>query len=250
MNYDLGKFQMRLRGNYSTTTNYDFLDVVYYNGGSYCSKADGTKGKVPTNTTYWQQIAAQGQTTLTPEQKAEIVAALVEEHGIVIDPDYNQFTTEEKQKLEDLSNPNNATLTIQTNGRTVGTFTSNSAQDKIVNINVPTDYIPTSVVQTITEADIVIEKMQFGMVYIFTSPVSVAILSYEDEMEGVADYFGKYTDIPTYFYIRPQRALALEIPEQSLIVKNTPLTLDADVWYRVVCRAGIWEVDLLTTTEE
>lgn len=247
MNYDLGKFQMRLRGNYSTSTTYDFLDVVYYDGGSYCSKADGTKGKVPTNTTYWQQIAAAGQSTLTPAQKAEIVAALIEQQGIVIDPNYNQFTTEEKEKLTGLSTPNDTTLTIQVNKRTVGTFSANSKTDKTVNIPVPEDYISTSTVEILTEERNTIERMKQGVVYVVPSASLVAVQAYEDEMANIEDYFTKQNDTPTYFYIFAKEPFTLQLPSQSLMLKGTSLNLDAGNWYRVICRANVWEIQQLAT---
>lgn len=247
MNYDLGKFQMRLRGSYSPSTTYDFLDVVYYNGGSYCSKADGTKGKVPTNTTYWQQIAAAGQSTLTPAQKAEIVAALIEQQGIVIDPDYNQFTAEEKQKLAGLSTPNDTTLTIQVNNRTVGTFTANSSTNKTVNIPVPTDYIKASEAEALTESDVAIEQLKFGVVYVLTEPSSVSIYGYEEDAKDISEYFSRCNDTPTYLYIKPKEQLTLRLPDNSLLVRGCTLTLDAGEWYRVICRAAVWNIEPLAT---
>lgn len=247
MTYDLGQFQMRLKGDYNASTTYQFLDVVYYNGGSYCCKSNGTTGRIPTNTTYWQQIAAAGQTTLTPAQKAEIVAALVEQQGIVIDPDYNQFSTEEKQKLADLNDPNNATLTLQVNHRTVGTFTSDSSTDTTVNIPVPTDYIKSSAVTVITEGEADIAALKFGAVYVLTAPTSVKITAFSDELEAVSDYFTTCNDSPTYLYICPQQSLTMTLPPNSLIVRGVNLTLNANVWYRVVCRAAVWEVQMLET---
>ena len=137
MTYDLGRFQPRIMGAYSSGTNYEKLDVVYYNGGSYICKSDSVTGKVPTNTTYWQQLAAPGVATMTEQQKQEIIASLVAQ-GVIIDTNYNTFSTAEKEKLAGLGTPNNGTLTIKRNGVTVGTFGADQQGNATIDIPVPT----------------------------------------------------------------------------------------------------------------
>lgn len=48
------------RGTYSSSTYYNPYDFVYYNGSSYINIL-GCSGVVPTNATYWNLMAAQGQ---------------------------------------------------------------------------------------------------------------------------------------------------------------------------------------------
>ena len=49
----------RWKGAYSATYTYGTNDVAYYNGSSYVA-VDGTQGNIPTNTTYWEKMAAAG----------------------------------------------------------------------------------------------------------------------------------------------------------------------------------------------
>ena len=57
----LGKVQMTPKGEYSTETAYDFLDVVSYEGGSYLAKKPSQNIPV-TNETYWLCLAERGTT--------------------------------------------------------------------------------------------------------------------------------------------------------------------------------------------
>ena len=49
----------RWKGAYSTTYTYGVNDVAYYNGSSYVC-IQGTLDNIPTNTTYWDKLAAAG----------------------------------------------------------------------------------------------------------------------------------------------------------------------------------------------
>ena len=49
----------RWKGAYSNTYTYGQYDVAYYNGSSYVCVL-GTVGNIPTNTTYWEKMAAAG----------------------------------------------------------------------------------------------------------------------------------------------------------------------------------------------
>ena len=49
----------RWKGAYSNTYTYGQNDVAYYNGSSYVCVL-GTVGNIPTNTTYWEKMAAAG----------------------------------------------------------------------------------------------------------------------------------------------------------------------------------------------
>jgi len=49
----------RWKGAYSATYTYGVNDVAYYNGSSYVC-IQGTLNNIPTNTTYWDKIAAAG----------------------------------------------------------------------------------------------------------------------------------------------------------------------------------------------
>ncbi len=136
MTYTIGKIALTPKGTYSSSTTYQPLDFVLYNGSSYVCKSANTRAKTPTNTTYWQLLAQAGQAVLTPQQEAEIIQALVD-GGVIIDPNYNTYTTAEKNKLAGLSNPNNGTLAINYDGRQIGTFTANQSTNSTINVPTP-----------------------------------------------------------------------------------------------------------------
>ena len=58
---DIGKVAITPRKDYKNKQNYEWLDVVTYDGASYmCIAEDGCTGIVPTNTEYWQLLAKCG----------------------------------------------------------------------------------------------------------------------------------------------------------------------------------------------
>ncbi len=144
MIYDLGKFILTPRGTYSASTIYYTLDIVLFNGSSYVCKVDGTQNVTPTNAIYWQLLALSATPTMTEEQKQEIIQTLLAQ-GVVIDSNYNTFTTAEKQKLAGLSAPQNGTLAINYNNSRLGTFTANQSGNTTVNIPSPADGVITLV---------------------------------------------------------------------------------------------------------
>ena len=56
----LGTVAIKHCGEYDATMHYEKLNVVTYNGSSYCAK-DNTVGNLPTNTTYWDLMAEKGE---------------------------------------------------------------------------------------------------------------------------------------------------------------------------------------------
>lgn len=57
----LGIVGMKHCGAYDSATSYEKLNVVTYQGSSYCAKGN-TVGNLPTNTTYWDLLAQKGAT--------------------------------------------------------------------------------------------------------------------------------------------------------------------------------------------
>lgn len=55
----LGIVGIKNRGEYNAATNYEKLNVVTYQGSSYCAKGN-TIGNLPTNTNYWYLLAQKG----------------------------------------------------------------------------------------------------------------------------------------------------------------------------------------------
>ena len=56
----LGRVSIVFKGEYNSTTNYEKLDIVSYNGSSYACLKDCV-GVIPTDTTYWQLVAQKGE---------------------------------------------------------------------------------------------------------------------------------------------------------------------------------------------
>lgn len=99
----LGVVGMKTRGEYNPETTYEKLNVVTYNGSSYCAKTD-TQGNLPTNTLYWDLIAEKGEKGDAPEK------------GV----DY--WTTSDKSEIEaDLSSDVTSEVTTQLGGLTSAT---------------------------------------------------------------------------------------------------------------------------------
>lgn len=51
---DLGKVGMVMKGDWDSSTAYEVLDAVSYDGGLYIAKQAVPANTLPTNTTYWQ----------------------------------------------------------------------------------------------------------------------------------------------------------------------------------------------------
>lgn len=151
MIYDLGRIALTPRGDYSPNNTYYALDFVYYNGSSYVCKSNGTNnqgitGVIPTNTNIWQILALKGEAGIISDQQINVVVQRVTDNimeaDVVVDPDYSSFKTNTKNALNNLSTPNNPTITLKRNGVAIGSFTLNQANGKEINIQVPTDFDP------------------------------------------------------------------------------------------------------------
>ena len=66
-----GRVRFVSRGTYNNSTQYYLFDLVDYNGSSYIAK-ENSLGNLPTNTQYWQLIAAKGDTYDDTELKNDI----------------------------------------------------------------------------------------------------------------------------------------------------------------------------------
>lgn len=221
MVYDLGKIIPRVKGNYSSSQQYEMLDIVYYQGSSYIAKsASKFSNKVPTNTTYWQILAAKGEMTtqLTPAQMLEIVTAVMNQ-GVVVDDGYAAFKSDTQQALNNLPEPNNGTLTIKRNNTTVGTFTANQSGNTDINLSVPTqlsqltDYSTFSTgilrrqeVNKSSDEDIGIEKIEPGMVYTFETDIKSLTIGALFPVDEVGGY------LPAHIFFTPSVDFKPSIP--------------------------------------
>ena len=64
---DAGRVGFIIRGDYSATETYDFLDVVYYNGSSYVAKKLTTGNTPQASDDYWQVMANANSTDISDE---------------------------------------------------------------------------------------------------------------------------------------------------------------------------------------
>ena len=61
---DLGKISITIEGAYSTTTNYERLSIVNFNGSSYVSKVDNNLNNPLTDVNFWEIIAEKGDSVV------------------------------------------------------------------------------------------------------------------------------------------------------------------------------------------
>lgn len=93
------------KGNYNSTTTYEYLNVVTYDGSSYiCIKEEGCTGITPTNETYWQLMAKKGE--FTEEDKEEFKQAVVQESKTEI----NEHTETKKTELDNYTTDKETSL--------------------------------------------------------------------------------------------------------------------------------------------
>lgn len=172
MTYDLGRICPKLRGAYSNSATYDFLDVVSLNGSSYICKADGTKNKVPTNTSYWMIFAQSGESAHITQADIENIVNQLLQENVVVDENYGTFKQDTQNAINGIGN---GTLTIKRNGVTVGTFSANQNTAKEINIAVPTKLSDLSDYNSVHTGNVEIreveendfEKVEPGTTYLF-----------------------------------------------------------------------------------
>lgn len=85
---NLGIVGIKNMGEYDANTSYEKLNVVTYQGSTYCSLRD-TRGNLPTDEDYWQLYAEKGEVGETGPQGPKPVKGV----------DY--WTNEDKQEIED-----------------------------------------------------------------------------------------------------------------------------------------------------
>lgn len=77
----LGRVSIILKGEYNSTTNYEKLDIVSYNGSSYACLKESV-GVLPTDTNYWQLVAEKGEQGIQGIQGVQGERGLQGEQGI------------------------------------------------------------------------------------------------------------------------------------------------------------------------
>lgn len=98
---NLGIVGIKNCGEYNSQTQYEKLNVVTYQGSSYCALRN-TNGNLPTDTNYWQLYAEKGEQGVQGEQGDKPVKGV----------DY--FTTSDKEEIEnDLSTTIHAEISEQ-----------------------------------------------------------------------------------------------------------------------------------------
>lgn len=116
----IGRILPIFKGNWSSSTTYSKLDIVYYNGSSYVAKTQNTN-QVPTNTFYWQIVAIAGSwSTFSDAEKASLIDYLAD----VVDSDTINVVGTELNLTQKLSNVDSAITNVQSR---VATNTNNIA---------------------------------------------------------------------------------------------------------------------------
>lgn len=88
---NIGRVLPIFKGTYNSSTTYNKLDVVLYNGSSYVANCT-TTAVVPTNTTNWTCIAkASCWENFTAEEKQELLDSLAEFKVVKGNKTFNDF---------------------------------------------------------------------------------------------------------------------------------------------------------------
>lgn len=143
MIFDLGKIYPAYKGEWTSNTQYEVLDIVYHNGSSYIAKQDNRYENPDNNPNFWGILALRGEISgaLTPQQMNDIVHTVTTQSGVVVDPSYihtdNNFTQEQVDTLNSLGN---GSLTVTVNGNTVAEIQTGAfaTGHEDIDLNVPT----------------------------------------------------------------------------------------------------------------
>lgn len=141
----LGKVVPIARGTYNSSTQYAILDIVEYNGSSYIAKTN-VQGQAPTNTTYWQLLAKQGDKPvykvdyLTDAEMAEIVNDIITDSTNTFNQNVTNKTTAFNNNATDKTSAFNSNATSKTsdfnsNATSKTTAFNNNAIDKTSDYN-------------------------------------------------------------------------------------------------------------------
>lgn len=127
----LGKVKVTPKGAYKSGTNYEVLDIVTYNGGSFIARSNTSAN--PTNKTYWQVIAEKGDDyVMTEEDFQAIVREITEDAESIFNQnarskteDFNNNATSKKNDFN--SNATSKTSAYNSNAdEKVGAYNSNA----------------------------------------------------------------------------------------------------------------------------
>lgn len=130
----LGKVLPVAKGEYSSSTQYEILDIVTYNGSSYIAKTS-VRGQVPTNTTYWQLLAKQGDKPvykvdyLTDTEMQAIVNEIIEDSTNA----FNQNVVSKTNQFD--SNASTKTTSFNNNATSKTSDFNSNASSKTTNFN-------------------------------------------------------------------------------------------------------------------
>lgn len=247
MIYNLGKVIIQVKGNYSNTTTYTYLDMVYFNGSSYVAKQT-TTANAPTNTKYWQIVALKGELspTLTEEQTQAIISQITSSANFVQDSNYthtdNNYTTTDKEAV---ANIGNGIITIKRNNSTVGTFSTNSKDNTTINITVPTrveelggiERFNTAPNIIITESQTIdITDIESNCIYCYTQPINSVSITNKKE----SDIKERYTKQATIIDFTTDSTISKVVFGEGLQwEEQKPQTLDPNTTYRINSQYGV-----------
>ena len=250
--YNLGRFLPIFKGQYNSSVTYSPLDIVYYGGSSYVCKSTSLN-HVPTNTSYWQIVAVKGELsgTLTPAQTAAIIAQIESDTSWVSDASYvhtdNNFSDTYRSAVDNIGN---GTITVQKNGVSVGSFSTNSNTPTNINITVPTtiDELTGGIeiwrapeLIDIEDTDYTIPVLYCNKVYYFKSPVtSLTIESIEDP-----DPEKSYIYQPTYIDFRVGSGFVYNDSGIFNYIDEIPVEWHEGIRYRLTYYGGAVKVNTI-----
>lgn len=249
---NLGRVAMVSKGEYSSATNYERLDIVTYQGSSYVCKKDSI-GNLPTNTEYFDLLAEKGidgQDGYTPQK------------GI----DY--YTAQEKQEMKS-DVITEITPTLNNNLQQAKDYTDNQIINDIKNVTYNTTtgvFVFTKHDNTTITVDLPIEQNVKSGYYDDTNEELVLVLMNDQEIRipasGLVDVYTGTTSATIQVSISADNKITCNIVGQSIskTLLTTELqtelngkanTSDVDTELaKKVNNADVEEKDLLVTYED
>ena len=106
----LGRVAMDFKGEFNSSSTYEKLDVVVYNGGSYCALKE-TKGNLPTNEEFFVLLVrkpVEGLDYFTEDEKEEFVSRITDDANSLfnknVESKKREFNTNHQDKVNDFNN--------------------------------------------------------------------------------------------------------------------------------------------------
>lgn len=111
---DLGKVGIRMRGDWNSSSTYEVLDAVTYNGNFYIAKQNVPANTAPSYTTYWQLCYDGSSKADKPESSTNNDLAALTSQGNLLDSDIPLTSIRRESAYFSISNTDKIKITTST----------------------------------------------------------------------------------------------------------------------------------------